>query len=93
MADKITVLKERNVVRLMWTAPGNPDGNYFMIERSKNGSQFEFAGYVKDNRNSTTSKYSFIDNGTFKPETWYRISHVDLSGKSSPFGKPVSVTF
>ncbi len=94
MADKITVLKERNVVRLMWTAPGNPDGNYFMIERSKNGSQFEFAGYVKDNRNGTTSsKYSFIDNGTFKPETWYRISHVDLSGKSSPFGKPVSVTF
>ena len=92
VAGKITFSKERDVVKLMWSAPSGPTGNYFMIERSKNGSQYEFAGYVKDDRTAgALSKYSFIDGGAFKPETWYRITQVDITGKNSLFGKPVSV--
>ena len=92
VSGKIIFLKERDVVKLQWSAPSNANGNYFVIERSKNGAQYEFAGYVKDSRvTGNMSKYSFIDSGAFKPETWYRISQVDLAGKSSNFGKPVSV--
>lgn len=94
IADKITVLKERNVVKLFWNAASDNSGNYFLIERSKNGSQYEFAGYVKDNRTpSSMSKYSFIDSGSYKPETWYRITQVDLGGNSVTYGKPVQVQF
>ncbi len=92
VTGKISVLHERNIVKLSWNAPSGPNGNYFVIERSKNGTQFEFAGYVKDNKGADTiSKYSFIDSGSFQPETWYRISQVDMSGKSAYFGKPVSI--
>jgi len=63
-----------------------------LIERSNNGSQYEFAGYVKDNRKaSATSNYSFIDGGYIKPETWYRITQVNLAGNRTVFGNPVAV--
>lgn len=89
---KITLIREREIVKLVWSSPSGPDGNYFRIERSRNGSSYEFAGYVKDNRgNQAFSRYSFIDSGCFKPETWYRITRIDMRGNSVPFGKPVSV--
>ncbi len=91
-ADKISFSKEREIIKLMWSAPSGPAGNYFLIERSKNGTQFEFAGYVKDNRKAgATSNYSFIDGGYIKPETWYRITQVDLAGNRTVFGVPVAV--
>lgn len=92
VADKITFSKEREIIKLMWSAPSGPAGNYFLIERSKNGTQYEFAGYVKDNRKAgATSNYSFIDGGFIKPETWYRITQVDMAGNRSVFGNPVAV--
>ncbi|MBL0341417.1 MAG: hypothetical protein IPP71_11020 [Bacteroidetes bacterium] len=91
-SGKITFSKERDIVKLSWSTFSDLDGNYFVIERSKNGSQYEFAGYVKDNRSpGKPANYSFIDSGAFKPETWYRISKVGMNGKSAFFGKPFAV--
>src|SRR5688572_3988246 len=93
-SGKITFIKEREIVKLVWQAPSTPTGNYFQIERSKDGSDYEFAGYVKDNRaGNSISQYSFIDAGCFKPQTWYRITQIDLQGTTKPFGKPALVTF
>ena len=91
---KISYVKEREIVKLMWHSPSGPMGNYFQIERSKDGKEYEFAGYVKDHRSgSALSQYSFIDGGCYRPETWYRISQVDMGGNSQPFGNPELVKF
>ncbi len=91
---KITFVKERAIVKLMWYANSAPSGNYFRIERSKNGVDYEFAGYVKDKMDiSSFEQYSYIDGGCYKPQTWYRISQIDLQGNSTPFGKPTLVNF
>ncbi len=94
ITGKITFIKEREVVKLMWYAPAGPSGNYFQIERSEDGTDYEFAGYVKDKRESgSMSQYSFIDGGCFKPQTWYRLTQFDLQGKGQPLGKPALVKF
>ena len=94
MVGKITFVKEREIVKLVWNSPSGPMGNYFQIERSKDGKQYEFAGYVKDNRSGTAySQYSFIDGGCYRPKTWYRITQVDLQGNSQPYGNPEIVQF
>jgi hypothetical protein len=89
--NNISAYREREIVKLNWNASSGPMANYFLIERSKNGSQFEFAGYVKDNRSTQESHYSFIDAAAPKAETWYRITKIDLKGNSEPFGDFISV--
>jgi hypothetical protein len=94
ITGKITFVKEREVVKLMWYAPATTSGNYFRIERSKDGTDYEFAGFVKDKRETgSISQYSFVDGGCFKPETWYRITQIDLQGTVLPFGNPTMVKF
>jgi hypothetical protein len=94
IVGKISFVREREIVKLVWNSPSGPMGNYFKIERSKDGKEYEFAGYVKDNRSgSALSQYSFIDGGCYKPQTWYRISQVDMEGNSQPFGSPDVIKF
>jgi hypothetical protein len=90
---KITAIKERGVVRLSWVAPPAEGGNYFMIERSKNNSIYEFAGYVRESRKlgESINTYSFIDAGATAPIMFYRLTKVDITGQSSPFGDVVSL--
>jgi hypothetical protein len=91
---KIQFMKERDVVRLNWTSEPAPEGNYFMIERSADGSKYEFAGYVKENKGTAhTTTYSFIDAGAFKPKTFYKIKKVTLRGEQIPVGDVVAVKF
>ena len=90
--DEITATKERDVVILKWMDEEESSGNYFKIERSGNGSKFEFAGFVKNKADAIPNlPYTFIDAGCIKPQTWYRISKVDFSGKETSFGKITTI--
>lgn len=92
--SKIEVNKDRGIAQLKWSAEPGTSGNYFKIERSANGEKFEFAGFVKENNPAAQlSYYSFIDAGTFKPQSWYKISRVTNSGEEVVFGEIVSVKF
>ena len=94
ITGKISFLKERDIVKVMWYAPSSAGGNYFRLDRSRNGIDFEFAGVIKEKEiEGSMEQYSFIDNSSYKPETWYKITRVDISGVSKEFGKPVSVKF
>lgn len=94
LTGKISFIKDRDLVKLSWYAPSEPSGNYFLVERSKDGINFEFAAYVLDKReNNPQVQYSYTDAGGFKPQTWYKISKVSLEGKSIAFGKPTVVKF
>ncbi len=94
ISGRISFIKEREIVKLIWQSPSGLSGNYFQIERSKNGKEYEFAGYVKDNRSGNNlSQYSFIDGGCYRPQTWYRITQFDMQGNSQAFGKPSLIKF
>jgi len=94
LTGKISIIPEKDRARISWYGAVEPSANYYLIERSDDGINYEFAAYVKENAESHTgSQYSFIDNHIKKPETWYRITRVDISGVSKEFGKPVAVKF
>ena len=92
--NKVFSQKERGLAKLYWNALSEKSGNYFQIERSSNGVDYEFAGFVKEtNATGDVARYSFIDAGSFKPQTWYRVKQVDNGGNANLFGKPVTVKF
>ena len=84
----LVVVRERNIARLSWSAPPDPDANHFIIEKSRDGEKFEFAAYLR-NDNDNMTKYSYIDHDLFKPQTWYRVTRVGVSGKKSVIGAKV----
>ncbi len=90
----IAITKEREIAKLNWKDEQDESGNYFEVERSKNGTDFEFAGFVKTNAGSEGIKnYSFIDARPFKPQSWYRIYKVNISGNREQFGTTTSIPF
>ncbi len=94
LTGKISFIKDRDLVKLSWYALSEPSGNYFQIERSRDGINFEFAAYVMDKREiNPLVQYTFTDAESFKPQTWYRITQVDLEGQSIAYGKPTVVKF
>jgi len=89
---KIRIASERGVIKLSWLEEPGTIPNYFKIERSQNGEQFEFAGFVKEYKSTDRiTRYSFIDAGAYNPQTWYRIKKVDMNGIEVPIGDSVSI--
>ena len=69
---------------LKWATASEKDNDYFVVERSKNASDFELVGKVKgkgtiDLRND----YSFTDESPLKGINYYRLKQVDLDGQYS----------
>jgi hypothetical protein len=86
----LVVTRERNIATLSWSAPPDPDANYFIIEKSRNGEEFEFAAYLRNDNNNMT-KYSYIDHALFSPETWYRVTRIGKGGKKMVVGDKVKL--
>jgi hypothetical protein len=86
----LVVTRERNIARLSWTAIPDESANYFLVEKSRDGEDFEFAAYLRNENNNLTS-YSYIDHELFKPETWYRVTRVGLNGKKVVVGQKVKL--
>lgn len=69
---------------LKWATASEKDNDYFVVERSKNASDFELVGKVKgkgtiDLRND----YSFTDESPLKGINYYRLKQVDFDGQYS----------
>jgi len=79
-----------------WKTAAEINNDYFLIQRSEDGKNWENAGTVNGAGNSSLEKkYEFIDKSEFavrNPELlYYRIKQVDYDGKYEFFG-PVSVS-
>jgi hypothetical protein len=69
-------------VELLWETVTEVNNNYFLIEKSLNGNNFETIGKQTGAINSNTLKrYSFIDNNP-SYINYYRLKQVDIDGKS-----------
>jgi enediyne biosynthesis protein E4 len=71
-------------VKLEWTTESEINNDYFTIQRSANGHDFEKIGVVSGNGNTTTTSfYSFIDKSPLKGNNYYRLEQRDFDGTTS----------
>ena len=67
-----------------WTTASEKDNDYFLVQRSANGVDFETTGYVKGVGNSSTiNNYRFIDDSPLPGLSYYRLRQVDVDGTES----------
>ncbi|MFL5731339.1 MAG: T9SS type A sorting domain-containing protein, partial [Cytophagaceae bacterium] len=77
---------ESEGVRVEWETETETevDNNYFVIERSSDGIDFEEAGRVNGKGNfNGRSSYLFFDEAPLEGISYYRIRQVDVNGSSS----------
>jgi len=68
---------------LHWTTATETDNDYFVVERSANGNDFEALGVVQGQINSlVATDYVFEDDSPLKELNFYRLRSVDVFGLS-----------
>jgi hypothetical protein len=68
-------------VQIAWTTASEVNNDFFSVQRSSDGQNFETIGTVAASGTSTTPvHYSFTDNNASGGGLYYRISETDLSG-------------
>ncbi len=88
-----TVMTEYKKVKLEWTTASEINNDYFLIERSVDGTIFSSIGNVRGAGNSTVKlAYSFIDISPFIGTSYYRLRQMDFDGNSKLYPMK-SVTF
>lgn len=71
-------------VHLDWHTASEKDNDYFQVEHSIDGVNFEPLSIVNGMGTSTAlNKYSFIHSRPFKGDNYYRLKQVDLDGTFS----------
>ncbi|MBK9047972.1 MAG: hypothetical protein IPL74_15250 [Bacteroidetes bacterium] len=71
-------------VRCDWVTASEIDNDYFTIERSKNGIDFETAGITDGAGNSNYQlSYAFTDTEPYRGLSYYRLKQTDFDGRSS----------
>lgn len=83
-------LGDRN--HITWTTQSETNNDYFTLERSVNGFDWEPVGTVDGAGNSTHHLYySMIDESPYQPVTYYRLKQTDYDGAFTYF-TPISVS-
>lgn len=76
--------KLNNYVDINWSTSSEINNDYFTIERSSNGEDFETIGTVKGAGNSNAFlDYYFNDEQPLKGVSYYRLKQTDFDGKYS----------
>ena len=69
---------------LTWNTESEYNNDYFTLERSRNGIDFEILGIINGAQNSTTLlKYEMFDYDPFPGITYYRLKQTDYNGEYS----------
>lgn len=70
-----------NEVDVFWTTVSERDNDYFLVQRSSNGIDFETIGFVDGNGTTEWEMdYEFVDPAPFKGVSYYKLKQVDLDG-------------
>lgn len=74
-------------VQLDWSTGSERQNDYFTIERSQDGENFETVGTVKGAGNSSKQlNYSYTDYTPMAGISYYRLTQTDYNGQSETFG-------
>lgn len=72
---------EQPVVALSWKTASELNNNYFTLERSASGVQFEEVAKIPGSgTTSTAHQYQYVDPLPFPKETYYRLKQTDFNG-------------
>ncbi|MBK9637551.1 MAG: T9SS type A sorting domain-containing protein [Bacteroidetes bacterium] len=78
---------------LIWETASEINNDYFILERSWDGNNFEFLGQVKGSGTTTMpNKYSFTDDSPLLGISYYRLTQIDFNGEKEIF-PPRSFSF
>jgi hypothetical protein len=87
-----TARQNNNRVTLYWATASETDNNYFSIEKSRDGQQFNEAGRVAGAGTSVKKlTYQFNDDFPSGGASYYRLKQVDLDGTFT-YSKTVKVS-
>ncbi len=87
-----TARQTGNQVALHWATASETDNDYFSIEKSRDGQQFNEAGRVAGAGTSLAKlTYGFNDDFPFGGASYYRLKQVDLNGMFT-YSKTVKVS-
>jgi Secretion system C-terminal sorting domain len=78
------------VVDLKWITENEDQCDYYIIERSKDGLQFQEIARTSPKRESRNS-YSFTDNNPNPGNNYYRIVEIDMDGRKG-YSKIIAIT-
>lgn len=82
-----------NSVKVTWKTESELNSDYFTIERSKDGKQFEEIGKVNAAGNSSEEKeYALYDENPYRGKSYYRLVETDRNGTST-YSAVVAVDF
>jgi len=82
---------QKGKVTVSWTTASEINNDYFTVERSENGYDYNEIGKVQGAGNSTNDvSYSFYDNSPLEDESYYRLTQTDFDGNFKSFS-PVMV--
>lgn len=82
--SSFTATNTSNGVVLDWATLSEWNADYFAVERSEDGINYQTAGYVKAAGNSTTRQaYQFVDASAPYGKVYYRLRQVDLDGTNN----------
>jgi hypothetical protein len=93
------VLNSRETVDVSWNTASETNNDYFTVERTKNGSDFEFVGRVKGGGNSSEPlSYKLTDMNPLQGVSYYRLLQTDFNGQTTiydpiPVNLQSAVTF
>ena len=83
LIDFSAVLKEK-AVELFWTTLSEHNNDYFSLEKSLDGINWETFNIIKSLGNSElVQTYSVFDSSPFNDLSYYRLKQTDIGGKSS----------
>jgi len=69
-------------ITLKWATASETNNNFFSIERSIDGLNFELLGTVNGAGNSVqTLQYSYVDLNPLESKSYYRLKQTDFDGK------------
>ncbi|MBC7901770.1 MAG: hypothetical protein H7Y27_00030 [Gemmatimonadaceae bacterium] len=78
-----TATKSASAIELKWITSSEISNDYFEIERSYNGSNWQNIGKINGTgTTSFASLYSFTDKNASGTVVYYRLKQVDIDGKS-----------
>ncbi len=80
-----TAKPKDNCVILEWATANELNNDYFQVERSSNGSDFQAVGDKIDGAGTTNEplNYEFIDTAPLSGISYYRLKQVDFDGQHS----------
>ncbi len=75
-----------NGVQLSWITATEKNNDYFLIEKSSNGNDWQYVSKIKGHGTSeTTNNYLHFDKSNNYELTYYRLSQVDFGGQTTIF--------